>query len=494
MDLKYISTRGSKEEYTASMAVIRGLAEDGGLFVPNVIPKLDVPISALVGKGYKETAYEVLKLYFSDYTEAELKECIEKAYDSKFDTDVCAPLVKHADQYYLELFHGPTIAFKDMALSILPHLLTCALKKNDIHEKVVIMTATSGDTGKAALCAFADVPGTSIIVFYPKGGVSRIQERQMLTQKGANTKVVGVRGNFDDCQTGVKKMFNDATLADELAGSGYRFSSANSINIGRLFPQVAYYVYAYVKMVESGQIKDGDTINFTVPTGNFGNILAGFFAKQMGVPIGKLVCASNENKVLYDFFRTGTYDRMRDFILTTSPSMDILISSNLERLIYLSLGCDAKKNAGLMKDLTDKGSYSVDDSSRSYMSDFVGIFANESEVADTIKDVYNTCGYVIDTHTAVAAYADKEYKKTDSTKSVIISTASPYKFAGSVLAAIDPALVSDDDFEMADKLSEISHVAIPNAISSIKDAKILHDTVCTVEDMKSTVKDWLGLA
>ncbi|MBO4904921.1 MAG: threonine synthase, partial [Lachnospiraceae bacterium] len=295
MDLKYISTRGDKNAYSASAAIIKGLADDGGLFVPDHIPQLDVPISALVNKGYKDIAYEVLKLFLTDYTKQELTDCIDKAYDAKFDTDVYAPLVKKDGQYFLELFHGPTIAFKDMALSILPHLLTCALAKNNTDDKVVIMTATSGDTGKAALAAFADVPGTSIIVFYPKGGVSAIQERQMLTQKGDNTKVVGVRGNFDDCQTGVKKMFNDAALKEELGSAGYRFSSANSINIGRLIPQIVYYVYSYVKMVGFGEIKEGDPLNFTVPTGNFGNILAAFYAKQMGVPIGKLVCASNEN-------------------------------------------------------------------------------------------------------------------------------------------------------------------------------------------------------
>lgn len=299
--MEYLSTRGCTEKHSASLAVIKGLADDGGLFVPERIPRLEASVKDLVGKSYKEIAFEVLKLYFTDYTEAELKSCIDNAYDSKFDTELIAPLVKRGDQYFLELFHGRTIAFKDMALSILPHLLTCALAKNNIREKVIIMTATSGDTGKAALEAFADVENTKIIVFYPKGGVSRIQERQMVTQKGANTKVVGVKGNFDDCQSAVKRMFSDKELNDELAGKGYRFSSANSINIGRLFPQVAYYVYAYVKMVEDGAISDGEPLNFTVPTGNFGNILAAFYAKNMGIPIGKLICASNENKVLYDF-------------------------------------------------------------------------------------------------------------------------------------------------------------------------------------------------
>ena len=493
MDIRYISTRGDKKEYKASEAVIMGLAQDGGLFVPNNMPKLDVQLSELAGKSYKEVAYEVLKLFFTDYTESELKSCIDKAYDSKFDTPECAPLVKRGGQHYLELFHGPTIAFKDMALSILPHLLTCALAKNNISDEVVIMTATSGDTGKAALAAFADVKGTRIIVFYPKGGVSRIQERQMITQKGANTKVVGVQGNFDDCQSSVKKMFNDSSLKDQLKRSGFMFSSANSINIGRLFPQVAYYVYAYAQMVATGAIAEGDKLNFVVPTGNFGNILAAFYAKNMGVPIGRLVCASNENKVLYDFFSTGTYDRNREFILTTSPSMDILISSNLERLIYLSNDNDPAVTAELMNKLTEMGKYSVSDDARRYMGDFVGIFATEEQVFDTIKSIYEECGYVIDTHTAVAAYANREYRKIDDTASVVISTASPYKFVGNVLRAIDPALANDDDEKMIEKLSEISGVAVPDAVSAVMKADILHNTVCAVEDMQHTVTDWLGI-
>lgn len=491
MELMYKSTRGDGREYSASNAIIKGLADDGGLFVPTSVPKLDRSIRSLVGCGYREIAYEVMKLFFTDYSESELKECIEKAYDSKFDTVEIAPLVKHDGQYFLELFHGPTIAFKDMALSILPHLLVCALKKNGIKEEIVIMTATSGDTGKAALEGFSDVENIRIIVFYPKGGVSAIQERQMLTQKGANTKVVGVRGNFDDCQSGVKKMFNDDALADRLKKRGYLFSSANSINIGRLIPQVAYYVYTYVKMVESNEISVGDLIDVVVPTGNFGNILAAFYAKKMGIPFGKLVCASNENKVLYDFFSTGTYDRNREFILTTSPSMDILISSNLERLIYHSVSESGSETASLMKELTQNGRYSVNDASRKFMDDFVGIFATEDQAAGMIKEYYEKSGYVIDTHTAVAAYANSIHKKDPASPSVIISTASPYKFAGSVLKAIDASLVSEDDMKMADKLCELSKVAIPPAIKKLKDAPILHDTVCDVDAMQSVVENWL---
>ena len=349
MQVLYKSTRGKGETVTASMAILKGLSEDGGLFVPTSIPKLDVPVEKLAQMTYQETAYEVMSRFLTDFTEEELKNCIANAYDEKFDTTEIAPLHEADGAYYLELFHGATIAFKDMALSILPHLMTTAARKNQVKNDIVILTATSGDTGKAALAGFADVSGTRIIVFYPKHGVSPIQEKQMVTQKGENTFVVGITGNFDDAQTGVKKMFSDEKLASYMDEKGYQFSSANSINIGRLVPQMVYYVYAYTRLVKDGTIKAGDKINVVVPTGNFGNILAAYYAKEMGLPIAKFVCASNDNKVLYDFFTTGTYDRNREFILTTSPSMDILISSNLERLIDKIAGNDAEKNAALMK-------------------------------------------------------------------------------------------------------------------------------------------------
>ena len=327
MEVIYRSTRSNGAPVTASQAILKGLSDDGGLFVPDHIPTLDKSLKELAGMTYQQVAYEVMKLFLTDFTEEELKSCIDKAYDSKFDTEEIAPLVKVDDTYYMELFHGATIAFKDMALSILPHLMTTSAKKNDVKNEIVILTATSGDTGKAAMAGFADVPGTKIIVFYPKHGVSPIQEKQMVTQKGDNTYVVGITGNFDDAQTAVKKMFNDRELSAELNEAGFQFSSANSINIGRLVPQIVYYVYAYSRLVGNGTVKAGEKINVVVPTGNFGNILAAYYAKNMGIPIAKLICASNENKVLYDFFSTGTYDRNRDFILTSSPSMDILISS-----------------------------------------------------------------------------------------------------------------------------------------------------------------------
>ena len=374
---------------------------------------------------YQQTAYAVKKQFLTDFTEEELKECIDRAYDAKFDTEVIAPLVKVEDTYHLELFHGATIAFKDMALSILPHLLTTAARKNHGTNDIVILTATSGDTGKAALAGFADVPGTKIIVFYPKGGVSRVQELQMVTQKGENTSVVAIHGNFDNAQSGVKALFEDRELEKELAASGYQFSSANSINIGRLVPQVVYYVYAYAKLLENEEIAPGEKINVTVPTGNFGNILAAYYAKQMGVPIAKLICASNENKVLFDFFRTGVYDRNREFILTSSPSMDILISSNLERLIYAISGQDAQKDSALMEQLKEKGSYEITPEMKDRLSDFAGGFATEEETKEAIRTTYEKTGYVMDTNTAEAEQAGGQEETEDGvgTEWVVGSTA-----------------------------------------------------------------------
>lgn len=495
MSLFYKSTRDDSVKVTASQAILKGLAPDGGLFVPESIPSFDKSLEELSKMSYKGVAYEVMKLMLDDFTEEELKACIDKAYDEKFDTDVIAPLVKADGAYYLELFHGATIAFKDMALSILPHLLITSAKKNDVHNEIVILTATSGDTGKAALAGFADVKGTRIIVFYPKNGVSPIQEKQMVTQKGDNTYVIGIKGNFDDAQTGVKKIFGDKELEKEMAEAGFQFSSANSINIGRLVPQIVYYVYAYTRLLADGEIKAGDKINAVVPTGNFGNILAAFYAKNMGLPINKLICASNENKVLYDFFTTGEYDRNREFVLTTSPSMDILISSNLERLIYRIAGNSAKKNSELMESLKNTGKYGITPEMKAQLSDFYGNYATEAEDAATIKKLYEDTGYVIDTHTAVAATVYEKYKKEtgDDTVTVIASTASPYKFTRSVMDAIDSKYDSMTDFELVDELSKISNVAVPQAIEDIRTAPVLHDTVCEVNEMSSSVKKILGI-
>lgn len=494
MQVLYKSTRGKGETVTASMAILKGLSEDGGLFVPTEIPKLDVPVEKLAQMTYQETAYEVMSRFLTDFTEDELKACIERAYDSKFDTKEIVPVKKADGAYYLELFHGATIAFKDMALSILPHLLTTSAKKNNVKNEIVILTATSGDTGKAAMAGFADVPGTKIIVFYPKNGVSPVQEKQMVTQKGNNTYVVGITGNFDDAQTGVKKMFNDKNMAEELSNAGYQFSSANSINIGRLVPQIVYYVYAYATLYKNGEIKAGEKINVTVPTGNFGNILAAFYAKNMGLPIEKLICASNENKVLYDFFSTGSYDRNRDFILTTSPSMDILISSNLERLIYRIAGEDADKTREMMNELSKDGKYEITAEMRAQLKDFYGNYATEEETAKIIKKLYEDTGYVIDTHTAVAACVYEKYKTAtkDDTKTVIASTASPFKFTRSVMDAIDHKYDAMEDFELIDKLSEIANVKVPNAIEEIRTAPVLHDTVVEVAEMPAIVKKLLN--
>ena len=495
MNVQYRSSRGGGETVSASQAIIKGLAVDGGLFVPDHFPKLEKTLEECANLEYKELAYEVMKLFLSDFTEEELKGCIERAYDEKFDTEEIAPMAEVDKAYYLELFHGATIAFKDMALSILPHLMTTAAKKNQVNQEIVILTATSGDTGKAALAGFAGVEGTRIVVFYPKNGVSAIQEKQMVTQKGDNVKVIGITGNFDDAQTGVKNIFGDKEMEEELAKAGFVFSSANSINIGRLVPQVVYYVYAYAKLVKEGRIKAGDAINVTVPTGNFGNILAGYYAKQIGVPIAKLICASNENKVLFDFFETGCYDRNREFILTTSPSMDILISSNLERLIYLIAGSDADKNRELMQELSATGKYMISEDMKERLADFMGGYASEADVASTIRRIYEKTGYVMDTHTAVAATGYEKYREEskDELPTVIVSTASPFKFTRSVMKAIEGAIDDKSDFELIDKLSEIANVKIPNAIEEIRTADVLHDTVCDKEDMKAEVKKFLGL-
>lgn len=489
----YQSTRSNSDPITASQAILKGLADDGGLYVPMSIPRLNLSMKELSDLTYQQTAYEVMKLFLTDFTDEELKSCIERAYDSKFDTEEIAPLVKADGAYYLELFHGATIAFKDMALSILPHLLTTAAKKNRVQDEIVILTATSGDTGKAALAGFADVEGTKIIVFYPKDGVSVVQEKQMVTQKGDNTYVIGINGNFDDAQSGVKAMFNNKELGTKLKERGYQFSSANSINIGRLVPQIVYYVYSYANLYKNEEITEGEKINIVVPTGNFGNILAAYYAKAMGVPIGKLICASNDNKVLFDFFQTGVYNKNREFILTSSPSMDILISSNLERLIFKIAGEDADKTLELMKSLSTNGEYEITEEMKNKMQEFKGGYAAEEETAETIKKLYEKTGYVIDTHTAVAASVYNNYRTQtgDNAKTIIASTASPYKFARSVMNAIDTRYDGLSEFELVDELSKISGTDIPQAIEEIKTAAVLHTRVCDKDKMQETVEDML---
>lgn len=493
MDIKYVSTRGDKEKVTASQAILRGIAPDGGLYVPETFPKLDKSLTELKGLNYREIAYEVMKLFLTDFSEEELKACIDSAYDSKFDTEEIVPMKEADGLIYLELFHGPTLAFKDMALSILPYLMVTSAKKNNLKEKIIILTATSGDTGKAALAGFADVEGTGIIVFYPKDGVSPFQRQQMVTEKGKNTSVVAIEGNFDDAQNGVKAIFSDKALAAELKEKGYVFSSANSINIGRLVPQIVYYVYAYVKMIEEGKLNLGDLLDVCVPTGNFGNILAASFAKELGLPLGKLICASNTNKVLFDFFKTGTYDRDREFTLTISPSMDILISSNLERLIYRLCDCDAAKNAKFMSELVNEGRYTIDKAMADKLTDFEAGFATEEDTLHTIKEVYDKTGYVIDTHTAVAAFVANEYrnKNTSHNKILIASTASPFKFAGSVLTALEYDKVDGftSEWDKIRELERISGKKLPKTAGEIENAKVIHKDICAKDEMKALVKE-----
>ena len=487
-NVTYIGTRDKNIRYKASEAILKGICPDGGLFIPEEMPVMEKSIEELAKMDYRNLAYEVMSLFFTDFTEDELRYCINNAYDSKFDTDKIAPVVEKDGVYFLELFHGKTIAFKDMALSILPYLMKTSAKKNNIDKEIVILTATSGDTGKAALEGFADVEGTRIIVFYPDGGVSPVQRMQMVTQKGKNVCVAAITGNFDDAQSAVKSIFTDAEMIKELDDKGFMFSSANSINIGRLIPQVAYYWYAYCQLVKDGKIKVGDKINFTVPTGNFGNILAGYFAKKMGLPVNKFVCASNSNKVLYDFFKTGTYDKNREFILTTSPSMDILISSNLERLVCMltSQGETAK----LMKSLAEKGEYSM----TAKADDIVGEYADEEETATAIRTMYTNADYVLDTHTAVAYAAYNKYIKEsgDTTPTVIVSTASPYKFAKDVCTAIDEKYKDCDPFELMKELEKISGVKIPAPVVDIEKREVLHNNLCEREKIKDFVRAQLN--
>lgn len=494
MDVLYKSTRSDAAPITASQAILKGLSDDGGLYVPTAIPQLDVSLRGLAQLDYQGVAYEVMKLMLTDYTKEELQDCIRRAYDSKFDIPEIAGMRKADGAWYLELFHGATIAFKDMALSILPHLMITAAKKNHDDKEIVILTATSGDTGKAALAGFAGVKGTRIVVFYPKYGVSSIQERQMVTQKGDNTCVIGITGNFDDAQTGVKKIFTDEKIKKEMAEKGFQFSSANSINIGRLVPQIVYYVYAYTRLLKNGEIKEGEKINITVPTGNFGNILAAYYAKNMGLPVNKLICASNTNKVLFDFFESGEYDRNREFVLTSSPSMDILISSNLERLIYHIAGDDPQVNAQLMKNLAETGVYDITPEMKAQLGDFRSGYATEEDTAAAIRNLYEKEKYVIDPHTAVASSVYTRYRQEtgDSTVTVIASTASPFKFETSVMKALGQS-ADLPDLDLADKLSEIAGVKVPEAVENLRGAEIRHKTVCETKDMEAEVRKFLGL-
>ncbi|HBY58038.1 MAG TPA: threonine synthase [Candidatus Atribacteria bacterium] len=492
-NLYYQSTRGGNKKVLSAEAIIKGIANDGGLFVPITIPRLNQDFNKIKGIDYKTLAYIVMKEFFTDYHKDELMYCINQAYDKKFDTEFIAPLAKKMGVYFLELFYGPTLAFKDMALSILPHFLKKAAQKLKLHKEIVILTATSGDTGKAALQGFADVEGTKIIVFFPCQGVSKIQERQMLTQEGENTFVIGIRGNFDDAQKGVKEIFEDIEFNKKIAEKNYIFSSANSINIGRLVPQIVYYFYAYLSMLGRGEIKKGEKINIAVPTGNFGDILAAYYAKEMGLSVNKLICASNENKVLADFFHTGIYDKRRELVATISPSMDILVSSNLERLLWDISDKDAKKVKELMNSLRNKGFYQIDSVMKGRLKNFYGGFASQEECRQSIKEVFDESKYLIDPHTAVAFSVYKKYVKEtqDKTKTVIVATASPFKFTKSVMESIDNRYKEFDDFELIKKMSYLAQIPIPKAVRDIKNKPIRHKIVCRKEEMKAKIAEIL---
>ena len=485
--MKYISTRGNNQELTAAEAIIQGLADDGGLFVPETMPKVDMAfIEGLKNLSYQQRAVKVLSKFLTDYTQAEIEGCVERAYgDQKFDDEAIAPVNMLKNVSVLELWHGPTSAFKDMALQLLPQLLSTALKKTKAKNEVMILVATSGDTGKAALEGFKDVPQTKIMVFYPDNGVSRIQRLQMVTQQGGNVAVTAVKGNFDDAQSGVKEIFSDKAFNAQLNEKGVSLSSANSINWGRLVPQIVYYFSAYADLLKAGKIKAGDQISFVVPTGNFGDILAGFYAREMGLPVKKLVCASNANNVLTDFLNTGIYDRNRDFYKTISPSMDILISSNLERLLY-HITNDTAKVDGWMKELAETGKYDV---GAEVLAQIKGIFAadwsNDDATKAMIAKEYQQEKYVADPHTAVAWNAFE--KMADKENVVIVSTASPYKFNESVLTALSKDIAGKNEFQLLDELAAINSFAIPEGLGNLKNAEICHNQVVNKSEMTKAV-------
>ena len=497
----YKSTRDSSIRVESAAAIAKGISEEGGLFVPESIPSISMDeLKSLAGMNYAQRAAFVFSKYLTDYTDAELRYCTESAYTTKaFDTENIAESTHLFEgTYMLELWHGPTCAFKDMALQILPYFLTTAVKKLNMDKKVVILVATSGDTGKAALEGFKDVPGTEIMVFYPVEGVSDMQKRQMVTQEGENVTVCAVKGNFDDCQSGVKKIFTDHTVLDALEKGGMTFSSANSINWGRLVPQIVYYVSSYVSLAESGEIAYGDLLNVVVPTGNFGNILAAYYAKMMGVPLGKLICASNINKVLTDFIRTGVYNRNRQFYPTTSPSMDILISSNLERLLYLLTGEDDAQIREWFTALAEKGTYEVTDAVKAKLTEqFYGGFCDDAETKATIAELYQKYGYTCDTHTAVAVKVYEDYRKEtgDTTKTLIASTASPFKFSASVLDALGKKPADGtDEYDMVELLHEVSSMEIPQSLAALKTKPRRFDGSIDKSEMQQFVLQELHLS
>ncbi len=497
----YRSTRGNCAIVSSAEAIKKGLAADGGLFVPEKVILFDnEQILKMVDMSYQERALNILEGYLDDYTISELKDCVNQAYTAqKFESDAIAPLHKLYDSVnVLELWHGPTSAFKDMALQILPHFLVKALKKTGEKEEIVILVATSGDTGKAALEGFKDVEGTKIIVFFPSQGVSEIQRMQMVTQEGSNVYSIAVNGNFDDAQNGVKRIFRDEDIFRLMQENGYKFSSANSINWGRLVPQIVYYFSAYADMLKNKEIEIGEKINFVVPTGNFGNILAAYYAMQMGLPINKLICASNDNNVLTDFINTGIYNKNREFKKTLSPSMDILISSNLERLLYLITDGNCEMVGDWMSKLSSEGIYEVDQEiKKNIQKVFWAGYSNDNDTLKTIENVYQETGYVLDTHTAVAVDVYDKYviSTNDITKAVIVSTASPFKFNESVISAIagEEVWTGKSEFELLTVLSEESGLKIPEPLKQLDKKPILHKELCQPVEMINKVREVLNI-
>ncbi|MGL5380869.1 threonine synthase [Clostridium sp.] len=483
--MNFMSTRGGEKDISPSMAIVNGIAKDGGLYVPDKFPKIYESLKKYINVDYETLAYEIISEFFTDFTKADLMGAINEAYKDRFKVELT--------DNYLELYHGPTAAFKDAALLFLPQIMKRAKKVCNVKKQIVILTATSGDTGKAALEGFKDIEGFKILVYYPRDGVSAIQERQMVTQKGNNLKVISIKGNFDNAQTGVKNIFNNKKLKEELEEQGYILSSANSINIGRLIPQIVYYFYGYFNLVNKQKIKEGDKINVVVPTGNFGNILAAYYAREMGLPIARFICASNENNVLTDFFNKGVYDKRRELILTTSPSMDILVSSNLERLLFEATKRDVNKVEKMMESLNKDGVYKIEEDEKEFLSAFYGNFASEEEVNKAIKETFEKDNYLMDTHTAVAQVVLSKYLKEvkDDKVNLIVSTANPYKFSRSICKALDIDDTKIDDFKVLNKLKEYSKIDIPTSLRFLENMDILHCTTCEVSEMADELVSFL---
>ncbi len=490
-ELIYRSTRGRSESVTSAQAIVEGIAPDGGLYVPDHIPAPLVTLEEMLHLSYKDLAYAVMKPYLPDFTEEELRDCLQYAYNSRFDTPEQVVLSEQGPVSFLELYHGPTLAFKDMALSVLPRLMTTAAAKTGIEQEIVILTATSGDTGKAAMEGFADVPGVRIIVFFPKDGVSPMQKRQMVTQRGDNTHVIAVDGNFDDAQRSVKEIFTDPEEKEKMLRAGYVFSSANSINIGRLLPQIVYYFRGYTEAVRHGRIRLGDPVTFSVPTGNFGDILAGHYAKKMGLPVDRLLCASNRNNVLTDFFHTGRYDSNREFYVTSSPSMDILVSSNLERLIYEIAGENGARVEQYMTSLKKTGVYTLAEGTGQLQNEYDALYADEDQTQEMIRYFFREYGYMIDPHTAVAASCALRDDGVQSHR-IILSTASPYKFPRTILESLG-AEVPEDSWEQVKMLSAVSGTKIPEPVAELKDLPVRHSRVCAVDGARDAVHETLGI-